>query len=122
MLEKKLLIDGKEVLCGIDFKQYIDNGVLACLLTFGDEFPCVVTINLPIPPRFKFGSYIDTNNYPDILPILKSNNFGILTEVYADSGFCTYPVFIFDKDIVKEANPEVYNDYVKMLEYFEKYK
>lgn len=113
MLKKIVKYKGREYMCGIDFSLYANNGVLACIIRGGDEFPSVLTVNLNLIPNLAFGSFIDTNNAPETLEFLKDNDFGILTEIRAQSGFCTYPLFVFDKKLVKKANPETYDTYVK---------
>lgn len=110
MIKKRVKYRGKD--CDIDFSQYVNNGVLACILS-EDVFSNVVTVNLDMIPNIAFGSFIDTNNAPDIADFLKDNGFGVLTEIKAKSGFCTYPLFVFDKKLVKEASPETYATYVK---------
>lgn len=56
-------------------------------------------------------AYVDTNNLPDIEAFLKENHlaepyirFG--EQVYGFSGFCSYPLYQFERDLLMDLDPE----------------
>ena len=59
-------------------------------LNFGDE-------KLPINQ-----GYLDTNNMPELEKFITENKLGKFTGLVKQSGFCTYPLYEFDMDRVRE--------------------
>lgn len=48
-------------------------------------------------------AFVDTNNYGSgIIDFLKSNNIAVETGFVQQSGFCTYPLLRFSKDMLKK--------------------
>lgn len=43
-------------------------------------------------------SYVDVNNFPDVLEFIKNNRLGLPTGKTRKSGFVTYPVVKFDME------------------------
>lgn len=67
---------------------------------------CILTVNLsealeevmngiPLPHNVQA---VDTNNYPWAEEFIKDNNLGKPLGIYITSGFCEYPLYIFDLD------------------------
>ena len=86
---------------GIKFN-CIENGV---------EIPYVnLTVNFCEFIGFKCSAYIDTNNFPDAVELLQK---GVAKDsgFTKNSGFCTYPLWIFEEDFLKSINEEVYEEY-----------
>lgn len=73
----------------------------------------------------KNAAYIDTNNNGEqIIDWLEQNNFGTLTPLTKRSGFCEYPLFVFDEKFLKEIDynhcynqyEDLFNEYYKTFE------
>ena len=57
---------------------------------------------------------IDTNdNGNEILKFLETNGFGKLTPFCVHSGFCTFPIFRFNEEKIKQIDPKVFSEYAK---------
>lgn len=83
---------------------YVDNGNLYVgLVTHEDGYPepwSDLTVNLGVKCKAKC-AFIDTNNNGDtIIEWLYSNNLGHLTGRMKTSGFCTYPEFEFNMEML----------------------
>ena len=81
-----------------------DIGNNLALMLMEEDGGCyaVVTVNIPEQKlRNEYCAFIDTNNCGDkIVGWLERNGFGRTTGGFGLSGFCTYPEFEFNKDIV----------------------
>lgn len=85
----------------VEFSIY-QNNRLACILKQDNEIYTVLTVNIDEDIQNEYCSYIDVNNNGDYaLEWLERNNFGKWTGRFGFSGFCTYPEFEFNKDIVE---------------------
>ncbi len=60
----------------------------------------------------KNAAYIDTNNC-DFADQLLEQGIAIKTPFTKSSGFCTYPLWIFNEDVLKEIGGENYQKYSK---------
>lgn len=84
---------------------YPANGTLAVVLLDedDDEF-CVLTVNLKesVLLKDKVRAFVDTNNCPWAEEFLKENDLAVSDGRYASSGFCTYPLYIFDIEKIPE--------------------
>lgn len=83
---------------------YINNGNLYVgLITHKEGYPESwqdLTVNLDIKCALN-KAYIDTNNNGnDIIEWLEQNGLGYRTGNYMSSGFCEYPEFEFDMEIL----------------------
>ena len=89
----------------IQTSHYVDNGNLAISLSYvdedGDELPfTVLTVNLePLPGYY---GYVDTNNNPGAIEFIEKNGIGEFTGRYGYSGYCSYPLYKFDKEKISE--------------------
>lgn len=93
--------DGQEV--SLNFTTYQDNGRLALqMLDENGMHYGVVTVNLVNEKLSnERSSFIDTNNWgEDIIDWLEDNNLGHTTGLYGLSGFCVYPEFEFNADLL----------------------
>jgi len=71
-----------------------------------------VTVNVGKLPYLE--SAIDTNNNGTaIVTFLEENGFGYLTGLSIESGFCTFPVFKFNEDKLREVDVENFALYAK---------
>lgn len=55
-----------------------------------------MTVNLSDPHLKSDEGYVDTNNWPDVLDIIREYKLGNETGVWRQSGFCKYPLIRFD--------------------------
>lgn len=76
---------------------------------FGD-----LTVNLPgtVPA---FCGYLDENGLPEIERFVTENQIGEFTGKVYQSGYCTYPLYKFSEERLKELCPEGFEEYVKTL-------
>lgn len=73
---------------------------------------CDITVNVQNLPFLE--SAIDTNNNgAGVLKFLLDNGFGVLTDKVQFSGYCAFPVFCFNKEKLKEIDPEMFAEYEK---------
>jgi hypothetical protein len=77
---------------------YRNNGNLAVLLeTYEGEPWATLTVNLPdygkLPEDYAF---VDTNNCPWAEEFIRKYKLGEPTGQYGHSGYCDYPLYIFD--------------------------
>ncbi len=66
-----------------------------------DEGPFAdLTVNIrDLPEGF---ACLDTNNIPNAEAFVKENNLGTPTGTYAQSGFCTYPIYKLNIDEINK--------------------
>ena len=100
--------------------RYYSNGNLAIVLYYinGDiiDIWTVVTANLGFLCD-KNCSYIDTNNNgEEIRDWLVQNKLATPTRRSDRSGYCTYPIYEFDPEVLKRLDPEGYNEYIEYWE------
>ena len=87
----------------------IDSEEEGDLEPFGD-----LTVNLlgTVPA---FYGYLDVNNLPGIDVFVTENQIGEFTGKVYQSGYCTYPLYKFSEERLKELCPEGFEEYVKTL-------
>lgn len=74
-------------------------------------YATVNTISLPF-----MEAAIDTNNNgTEILNFLEANGFGQITPFCVQSGFCTFPVFRFNEEKIKQIDPKIFSEYAKVF-------
>ena len=85
---------------------------------YGEPF-CLLTVNFGDFIGTKNAAYIDTNNCPFADQILKT---GVAkdTGLYKESGFCKYPLWVFDEDFLKEHGSENYSFYSEKYDQYMK--
>ena len=79
---------------------------------------CQVTVNT-VPLAYLEGTIDENVGGMKMLDFLEKNGFGECTSFRVRSGFCTYPVFRFNEDIIRRINPKVFADYAKSFGYGE---
>lgn len=97
--------------------RYVKNGSLYVGLRkkpdeYGDDFFGDITVNLTgtVPVHC---AYVDTNNLSGVLPFLKQYNLATPLPFVGTSGYCTYPLFQFDMEKLREYAPEDVETYLK---------
>ena len=87
--------------------------------TLPQEPFALLTVNFGEFIGVKNAAYIDTNNCPFADQILKTG-IAVDTGLTKRSGFCTYPLWVFDENFLKEHGAENYSYYSKKYdEYME---
>lgn len=89
--------------------RYVDgNGIYIGLLTYNDEYEfyepwCDITVNIPYSAKLKENEcFVDTNNCEGIDEWLVENNIAYYTGKFGSSGYCRYPIMVFNMNKVKE--------------------
>ena len=81
---------------------YRNNGNLYIGLVDEDGCPyCDLTVNIDDLPEEDMAA-VDTNNCPWAEKFIEDNELGEKTPFTFRSGFCVYPIYIFDMEKVKE--------------------
>lgn len=99
------------------FGLYQDNNLYLGLRYYDEEegrtdFFGSITVNTDTLP-YLHGT-IDTNqNGEKILDFLEKNGFGKRTGRDIPSGFCKYPVFLFNEEAIQKHAPQVLEDYTR---------
>lgn len=76
---------------------------------FGD-----ISVNIDnLPP---YHAALDTNNLPHVAEFVESQGLGKPTGVLLTSGYCTYPVFEFDRDALRTLDPAGCAEYEKDMD------
>ena len=93
----------------LDIQTYQNNGRIfiglisnedGCPEPFGD-----VTVNIDAPAP-NYCGYLDTNNLSNVEQFITDNGLGEFTGIMGRSGYCAYPLYLFDADKLRELCPE----------------
>lgn len=93
----------------LEISTYQNNDSLYIGLNFaGEEYPewyGDVTVNLggKVPD---YCAYVDINNIPDLERFIEENEMGDFTGLTGRSGFCEYPLYLFNPEKLRELCPE----------------
>lgn len=88
---------------------YVDNNSLYVgMTTMEDGFPEPygdVTVNLltSVPP---YCAFVDTNNMPELEGFLVKNGIAEFTGIEQRSGYCSYPLYLFDGEKMRGLCPD----------------
>ncbi len=83
----------------IETDRYTVNNRLAIeLWTDEGEAFAHMTVNLPGAKCPEGCAYLDTNNLPGVEEFVRENDLAEMTGIFAQSGFCTYPLYRFNLD------------------------
>ena len=85
---------------------------------FNDQY-AVLTVSLGEFISIKNSAYIDTNNCPFAEQLL-TQGIAESTGLTKTSGFCTYPLWIFKEDFLKEIGGENYQKYSDTFDEYSK--
>ena len=93
-----------------DIQQYMNNRAMFIGLMcnedgyeepFGD-----VTVNLSVAAP-NYCGYLNVNDMPDIEKFITDNDIGEFTGFTQRSGFCEYPLYLFNVDKLRELCPDI---------------
>lgn len=86
-------------------------GLALGLLTEDGDLYDFLTVSFGEFISIKNAAYIDTNNHREAIAWLTENGFGKATPLTKKSGFCEYPLFVFNEEMIKNTDTESYNQY-----------
>ena len=94
--------------CVLTMDRYTDNNHIAVSIFSLSEGPYArLTVNLPgvesFPENF---SFVDSNNFDQAEDVIDQLGIGKVTQWRTCSGFCTYALYEFDEDKIKEYMEE----------------
>lgn len=100
----------------LNINSYLNNNSLFLeLIDKGGEYSepyGSITVNLgdSVPV---YCAYVDTNDMPEVEQFIRENELGEFTEFEMQNGFCTYPLYFFDPDKLRELCPDGLAEYEK---------
>lgn len=65
----------------------------------GSPFSCLTVNLIQLPENYAF---VDTNNMPSAEEFIKKYELGKSVDQWYTSGFCSYPLYVFDIEKIKE--------------------
>ena len=89
---------------------------LAVLLDCKEGVYACVTVSFGTYIRYKNAAYIDTNNCPWAEKLLTEAGVAKKTSRTYASGFCAYPLYVFDEKFLREIGEENYETYLRDYE------
>lgn len=99
---------GGEYDVSLEINTYLNNGCLYIGLVEQGEYPEPygdLTVNLAGKAPDYCG-YVDLNNMPELEKFIEENDLGEFTGLTQRSGFCEYPLYLFNVDKLRELCPE----------------
>lgn len=93
----------------LEINAYLDNHRMYIgLIETDGEYPepfadLTVNINAPCPD---YCGYVDTNNCPELEDFIAEHGLGEFTGMMGSSGFCSYPLYMFNVERLREVAPE----------------
>lgn len=98
-----------EILVSLEINTYVNNGCLYIGLNEqSEEYPEPfgdMTVNLDGKAPDYCG-YVDLNNMPELEKFIEDNKLGEFTGLMKQSGFCQYPLYLFDPERLRELCPD----------------
>lgn len=116
------VMDGVTDLVTFEISSYSNNGNLYMHLLSGDEYERGMpygSVSVNISPLGAYKAAIKTyDTTGDMIAFLEKNGLGERTGEVLHSGHCTYPVFQFDSDVLRQLDPSGcrrYEDHQKII-------
>lgn len=99
---------GGEIKVFLEINTYLNNGCMYIGLVEQGEYPEPygdLTVNLSgkVPD---YCGYVDLNNMPELEQFIEENKLGEFTGLVKRSGFCEYPLYLFDADRLRQLCPD----------------
>ena len=107
-LEMESRFSGK-VKLELEISSYMDNNrIYIGLVEVDGEYPepfadLTVNISAPCPD---YCGYVDINNCPELEGFIEKHGLGEFTGLMGNSGFCSYPLYLFDPEKLREVAPK----------------
>lgn len=88
--------------CVLSANRYADNNHLALSIFSISEGPVAsLTVNLPNTKKYPENyAFLDINNFPEAEEVVSRLGIGQDTGRFGFSGFCVYPLWVFDLDAI----------------------
>ena len=99
---------GGEYEVSLEINTYQNNGCMYIGLIEHGEYPEPygdLTVNLEGKAPDYCG-YVDLNNMPELEKFIEDNDLGEFTGLTRRSGFCEYPLYMFNVDKLREMCPD----------------
>ena len=99
---------GGEYAVSLEINTYLNNGCMYIGLVEQGEYPEPygdLTVNLDGKAPDYCG-YVDLNNMPELEKFISDNDLGEFTGLTKRSGFCEYPLYLFNVDRLRELCPD----------------
>ncbi len=96
-----------------DIQQYTNGAIFIGLMCNEDGYEEPfgnVTVNFPVATP-NYCGYLNVNNMPDIEKFITDNDIGEFTGFTQRSGFCEYPLYLFNVDKLRELCPDGMDKY-----------
>lgn len=107
---------GRECTVELQINQYLHNGCMSInLIEQESKEPFSnLTVNLgrKVPA---YCAYVDTNHLPEAVKFIEEHNLGEFTSIVGLSGFCEYPLYMFDADRLRELCPDGMAEYERSI-------
>ena len=104
-LELESRFSGK-VKLELEINSYTDNNRMYIGLVEPDgEHFADLTVNISAPCPDYCG-YVDTSKCPELEAFIEKHGLGEFTGLMGGSGFCSYPLYLFNPEKLREAAPE----------------
>ncbi len=92
----------------LDIQMYANNGrIFIGLISNEDGYPepfANVTVNIDAPAPHYCG-YLDTSNLSNVEEFVTKNGLGEFTGFMGRSGYCEYPLYLFDAEKLRSLCP-----------------
>lgn len=100
---------GRDTEVQLDIQQYLNNKRIAIsLVNYEDgvlEPFAGLTVNIDAPAPDYCG-YLDTNNLSNVEKFVTENDLGEFTGLTGRSGYCEYPLYLFNVNKLREFCPD----------------
>lgn len=107
---------GRECMVELTINYYLNNGCMSIhLMDQESKEPFSnLTVNLGTKVPAYCG-YVDTNHLPEALQFIEEHNLGEFTSIVGLSGFCEYPLYMFNADRLRELCPDGMAEYERSI-------
>ena len=110
-MEKTLNLQSQyrgEIKVSLEINTYLNNGCMYIGLVEQGEYPEPygdLTVNLmgKVPD---YCGYVDLNNMPELEKFIADNELGEFTGLMKRSGFCEYPLYLFNVNRLRKLCPD----------------
>ena len=108
-MNKKLEMDSRfsgKVMLELEIASYMNNNrmYIGLIDEKGERFAdMTVNIDSPCPD---YCGYVDVNNCPELVDFIEKHELGEFTGLMGQSGFCSYPLYLFNVEKLREVAPE----------------
>lgn len=99
---------GGEIPVTLEINTYLNNGCMYIGLVEQGEYPEPygdLTVNL-VGKAPDYCGFVDLNNMPELEEFIEENKLGEFTGLTQRSGFCEYPLYLFNVERLRELCPD----------------